>query len=119
MRGVEQGVVDQAVMYSLLDSAAVFLAQRRGNFHFNLKIVQTRRILGFVSEDMDEGAFDSQLVFLQILRGVKARAGTQRRQQELRRSHALVEAAVFGRLVARNSVLPCPDFELHASQMFN
>ncbi len=38
---------------------------------------------------------------------------------EFRRSHALVEAAVFGRLVARNSVLPCPDFELHASQMFN
>lgn len=33
--------------------------------------------------------------------------------------HPLVKAAVLQRLIARNAVMPRPDFELHTAEVFN
>jgi hypothetical protein len=114
-RGMQQGIVDEAVAYGLLDSCVVLVAQDCGNFYFNAKIVHTRRILGFLGGDQNLGAVGSQLVFLQVLRRVKTHAGTQRRQQKFGRSHALVESTVLWRLIARYPVLSRRDLELHTT----
>ena len=73
--GVQQSIVNQAVLDRLFDAFQVFLVEAAGDFDGNAKIVKARGILDLVSGDTDDSAFGRQIMFFQVLRGVKGSAG--------------------------------------------
>jgi hypothetical protein len=119
VREVQKRIVDQTVKDSGSHAFAVLARDFRGEDYVNLKIVKAGRVFYLLGGDSDKGAFGGQVILLEILRGVKTRAGTEGCEQEFRRSHALVVATVFDWLIAHDEMLPRFHTELNITQMFD
>src|SRR5262249_516043 len=102
-RGVEQRIVDQAVLYRPQDSVLV-PGFEPGHEHFDAEGSEPRRLLGLVCRYLNLESVRGKRTRLQVLSGIEARASAQGCQQELRRSHALVATSVLRRLVADRTV---------------
>ena len=63
------------------------------------------------------GTLGGQTAPAEIVGSVVGCARAERANEQLRRSHTLVEAAAFGWLVAHDGVLAGANFELHGSEM--
>src|SRR6202008_3729889 len=112
IRGMKQGVVDQTMMDRLCNSLQVQRGKFTGNLERDAKFIQARWIFGLVGSDGDDRAFLRQVIFPQVLCGIKTGARTKRGEKQLWRSHDFVETAIFSRLVARNGVLTSFNFKL-------
>src|SRR5689334_17988560 len=116
---MQKSIVNQAVADSFFHAFEVLLAQFTGNLKVNAKIIQARGVRGFVRGNAYDGSFRCQSVLSQVLRGVKACARTKGGEEQLGRGHSFVEAAVFRRLVARDSMLTRSYFKLDSAEMFH
>jgi hypothetical protein len=120
-RGMEQRVVNQALMHGAIDPFEMLGIQPGGYIDEDAEVVQTRRAVlqALLGGDADFGSGFGELVFAQVSSGIERSARTEGREHEFGRSHAFVEAAVFGWLVGCYDVLTGSDFKLNGAEMFN
>jgi len=117
--GMEERVVDQALVDGAVDAFDVLGIEAGGDFDSDVEIVEAGRGGAFVGGDADFGALGGKVVLAQVGGGVKGGAGAEGSEEEFGRGHAFVEAAVFGGLVAGDGVLAGFDFELNGSEMLD
>ena len=106
-------------MHSSLQAFALFVAKGSGAIHQYAEIAQPRRVLEFLSGDGDLAACFGKVASLEILHGIKLRAGAQGREQQFRRGHRGVVPAVLHGLVAEEDVASGFDGEPDVSKMRN
>lgn len=94
-RGMQQSIVNQAVLDRLSDAFQVLLVESARDFESNAKIVEARGVLGLASSNSHDCAFGSQIVLFQVLRSVKGSTGTQGGEEQLGRSHTFIETTIF------------------------
>ncbi len=95
LRRLQERVVNQAVMHGAHESLRLFLRQRDGAHNMNAKVSNSGRLFQLVCGHCDLHACLPEIAGLQILHGVEGRARSQRPEQQFRRRHAGVFAAIF------------------------
>ena len=70
---IEQGIVDEAMAYRIVDPLPMLVANSRRNFHLDVKVTQSRRIRGFLGGDSNDRTFCRQVMFFEVLRRIESR----------------------------------------------
>ena len=115
--------MDEALMDCALNALDVSGIEAGGDVDGDVEIVEASGVVGralaLVGGDVDSRAFGGEVEFAQVGGGVEGGAGAERGEEEFGRGHGIVEAAVFGGLIAGDGVLAGFDFELNGSEMFD
>jgi hypothetical protein len=111
--------VDQAFVHGGQHACALPLIQCLRILQLNADIVEARRILRLLGSGPNAQASHGQMARFQILDCLISRTGPQRSQQELRRRHPLIEAAILKGLVAEDLMAPGFGLELDLAQVIH
>src|SRR5690349_22625992 len=110
--------MDEAMADCGIQTSLMLFIKVNGRADFDDEVVQPGWIFCFLSHNSNSDSFSRQLVFPEILGGVKSGTGSERCQEQFWRRHTFIVAEVFRRLIADDFVLPSGDFELNGPEMF-
>ena len=111
--------MNQAAVHAPHHRFGLLLGERNRARDLHAEVAHPRRLLELLRCGSNLNSTFRQISRSQILRGIKSRAGAERCQQQLGRSHAAVAAAILRRLIASDSVRPRLNVEPYALNLRN